>query len=122
MRPVCRVMGYVGDPVLVDDLLFGADQALARQALDPRLMSLLNLGGFGFVAWDGASRDPGRPFTYRVPHLPTYDRNLKALAEKVWATAMIAHVRGVLYDPGEVVGAQNVHPFRFTGCPVALAQ
>jgi predicted glutamine amidotransferase len=51
-----------------------------------------------------------------------FDRNLKALAAKVHANAAVAHVRGVVYDPSERVGPQNLHPFRFAGARVALAQ
>jgi glutamine amidotransferase len=119
---VCRILAYVGDPLALDEPLFGADRALVRQAVDPQLMSLLNLGGFGLVAWDGTSAEPDRPFSYRTPHIPVYDRNLKALAEKVRATALLAHVRGVVYDPGEVVGPHNVHPFKFPGTSIAMAQ
>ena len=119
---MCRILAYVGDPLALDEPLFGADRALVRQAVDPQLMSLLNLGGFGLVAWDGTSEEPERPFSYRTEHLPVYDRNLKALAEKVRATALLAHVRGVVYDPAEVVGPHNVHPFQFAGTSIAMAQ
>jgi predicted glutamine amidotransferase len=119
---MCRALAYLGEPLLLDDVLFEADSSLVRQATDPKLMTLLNLGGFGLAAWDAGSPDPELPFLYRTPSIPTFDRNLKALAEKVHATALIAHVRGVVYDPAESVGTQNLHPFRFPGARVALAQ
>jgi glutamine amidotransferase len=53
--------------------------------------------------------------------VPTFDRNLKSLASKVRASALLAHVRGVVYDPGERVGVQQVHPFLFDGAAFALA-
>jgi glutamine amidotransferase len=119
---VCRVLAYLGVPALIDDLLYKADVSLVRQATDPRLMQLMNLGGFGLVAWDQDSTDPARPFTYRTAGVPMFDRNLKALAEKVTASALVAHVRGVLYEPTERVGPQQVHPFLFEGAAFALAQ
>jgi glutamine amidotransferase len=119
---MCRVLAYLGHPVLLDELLYEADGGLVRQAVDPQLMSLLNLGGFGVAAWAPAFARPGRPFTYRVPTVPNFDRNLRALAQKVEATAVIAHVRGVLYSDRERVGTHNVHPFLFDGATVALAQ
>jgi glutamine amidotransferase len=85
-------------------------------------MELLNLGGFGLAAWDSRSPNPSRPFTYRTAGVPMFDRNLKALSEKVQASALVAHVRGVIYDPSERVGLQNVHPFLFKGAAFALAQ
>lgn len=119
---MCRVLAYLGEPSLVDDLLYQADVSLVRQATDSRLMELLNLGGFGLAAWDPSSPEPSRPFTYRTAGVPMFDRNLKALSEKVRASALVAHVRGVIYDPSERVGLQNVHPFLFEGAAFALAQ
>lgn len=119
---MCRVFAYLGDPVPLHGPLFEAENSLVSQSVSARLMSLLNIGGFGLAAWDAFSTDPERPFTYRTPGVPVFDRNLSALAEKVQATAAIAHVRGVVYDPSQTVGPQNLHPFRFPGAAVALAQ
>ena len=116
------MLAYLGQPVLLDDLLYGSDNSLVSQSVAPGLMSLLNIGGFGLVAWDSESRTRDVPFTYRTPGVPVFDRNLKALATKVHATAAVAHVRGVLYDPGESVGPHNLHPFQFPGARIALAQ
>ena len=93
---MCRVLGYLGEPALLDELLYQPDASIVRQATDPRLMELLNLGGFGLAAWDRASPDPACPYTYRTSGVPMFDRNLKALAEKVWATGVVAHVRWVV--------------------------
>jgi glutamine amidotransferase len=119
---VCRVLAYIGAPALIDGLLYQAEVSLVRQATDSRLMELLNLGGFGLAAWDAGSTDPSRPFTYRTADVPMFDRNLKALSQKVTASALVAHVRGVIYDPSERVGLHNVHPFLFDGAAFALAQ
>jgi glutamine amidotransferase len=119
---MCRVWAHLGDPQLLDEPLFAAENSLVAQSVSPALMSLLNIGGFGLLAWDAASAAPEEPYAYRTPGVPVFDRNLKALARKVHATAAIAHVRGVVYDPAERVGPQNLHPFRFAGARVALAQ
>jgi len=119
---MCRVLAYLGRPVLLDEILYGAEGGLVRQAVDPQLMSLLNLAGFGLAAWAPSFPHPSRPFTYRLSTLPTFDRNLRSLAQKVEATAVVAHLRGVIYDERERVGTQNVHPFVFDGATVALAQ
>ncbi len=119
---MCRVLAYLGDPVELDGPLFCAENSLIRQSVQARLMSLLNIGGFGLAAWQEDSAHPERPYIYRTPNVPVFDRNLKALAEKVHATSIIAHVRGVIYDPGQTVGSQNLHPFRFPGAHVTLAQ
>ena len=119
---MCRFAAYLGEPVALEDLLYEPDGALVRQAVDAELMSLLNLGGFGLAAWDSGSADPGRALTYRIPSIPSFDRNLRALAAKLQVTALVAHVRGVVYDSRESVGLQNVHPFLFEGASFAMAQ
>jgi len=62
---MCRFAAYLGEPVLLEDLLYKPDGALVRQALDPELMSLLNVGGFGLAAWDRRSPGPRRPLISR---------------------------------------------------------
>jgi predicted glutamine amidotransferase len=119
---ICRFAAYLGEPLLVEDILYRPDGGLVHQAVEPTLMSKLNLGGFGLAAWDGGDPAPGPPLTYRVPTIPSFDRNLRALAAKIRTTAMVAHVRGVVFDSGQNVGVQNVHPFMFAGSSIALAQ
>ena len=118
---MCRVLAYMGRPVVLDDLLFQPDCSLVRQTIHPRMLHLLNLAGFGLVAWDARSHHPEQPYIYRSTDLPIFDRNLKALAEKLTADAVIAHIRGVPYHNRVTVGEQNLHPFRFDGVPLALA-
>jgi predicted glutamine amidotransferase len=112
---MCRFAAYLGEPIPIESVLYEPDRALVRQAVDSELMTHLNLGGFGLAAWNDAAPDPGTPLTYRVPTLPSFDRNLRALARNIRARALIAHVRGVVYDSRERVGAHNVHPFLFDG-------
>jgi glutamine amidotransferase len=119
---MCRVFAYLGDPLLLDGPLFEAEDSLIDQTVNARLMKRLNIGGFGVAAWNSESVEPDRPFFYKTPNVPVFDRNLKALAEKVHASAVISHVRGVVYDPTEQVGPQNLHPFRFPGAQVVMAQ
>jgi glutamine amidotransferase len=118
---VCRFVAYLGERVLLDEVLFLPDSSLVQQAVHPQMLSALNLAGFGVVAWDRASPDPELPYTYRTAGLPFYDRNLRALSRKTRATALIGHARGVLFSDREVVNEQNVHPFRYEGAQIALA-
>jgi predicted glutamine amidotransferase len=64
---MCRILAYLGEPLSLDGPLFAAENSLVGQSVSPRLMSLLNIGGFGLVAWEAASREPERPYTYRTP-------------------------------------------------------
>ena len=118
---MCRALLYLGQPVLLDNLLFQPDSALVRQSYMPKMLHLLNLAGFGMRAWDPASREPEVPFSYASDALPVFDRNLKGLAEKIAASCVLAHVRGVPYNTRVEIAEQNVHPFQFPGVPLALA-
>lgn len=118
---MCRALLYLGEPVVLDHLLFQPDSALVKQTYMPKMLHLLNLAGFGMRAWDPASRDPERPFSYASDSLPVFDRNLKALAEKIAASCVLAHVRGVPYSTRVEIAPHNVHPFQFAGVPLTLA-
>ena len=118
---MCRALLYLGEPVLLDNLLFQPDSALVRQSYMPKMLNMLNLAGFGLRAWDPGSHQAEKPFFYGSPSLPVFDRNLKNLAEKVRATCVLAHVRGVAYSAAVEISLQNVHPFQFEGVPWALA-
>jgi predicted glutamine amidotransferase len=118
---MCRALAYLGQPVLLDNLLFQPDSALVKQSYMPQMLNLLNLAGFGVKAWDRDSPDADRPYSYASTSLPIYDRNLKALAEKIRATCVLAHVRGVHFNTEGIISQQNIHPFQFPGCRIALA-
>ena len=118
---MCRAVLYLGQPILLDNLLFQPDSALVRQSYMPKMLHMLNLAGFGMRAWDPGSRDPATPFAYASDSLPVFDRNLKSLAGKVAAGCVLAHVRGVAYNTLVEISLQNVHPFQFPGVPIALA-
>jgi glutamine amidotransferase len=118
---VCRVLAYLGEPVLLEDLLYKPDSSLVTQAYSPRMLQMLNLAGFGMLAWDPGSHDPATPFTYRSTAVPVFDANLKGLSTKLKARAVLAHVRGVAYHSQVSISEQNLHPFRFEGMPWAMA-
>ncbi len=118
---MCRALIYLGQPILIDDLLFRPDSSLINQAYMPKMLHMLNLAGFGMMAWDQASHDPAVPYRYSSPTLPVFDRNLKSLAQKTRADCVLAHVRGVAYSTTVNISDQNCHPFHFPGMKVALA-
>ncbi len=118
---MCRALAYLGQPVLLDSLLFQPDNALIRQSYMPKMLHMLNLAGFGMRAWDRHSPDAEKPFSYASTSLPVFDRNLKALAEKIRPTCVLAHVRGVAYSTEVDISLQNVHPFQYPGFKLALA-
>jgi len=118
---MCRALLYLGQPVLLDNLLYQPDSALIRQSYMPKMLHMLNLAGFGLRAWDPASADPERAFSYYSQSLPVFDRNLQNLAQKIRPGCVLAHVRGVAYSTRVEISLQNVHPFHFADVPLVLA-
>jgi glutamine amidotransferase len=118
---MCRVLAYLGEPILLEDLLYKPDVSFVNQTHRAALLSRLNLAGNGLLAWDARSEEPAVPFVHRATQLAIYDRNLRALAHKVRATCVLAHLRGVTYDTRAVISEQNLHPFLFDGACLALA-
>jgi glutamine amidotransferase len=118
---MCRALAYLGQPVLLDHLLYQPDSALVKQSFMPKMLHMLNLAGFGLKAWDRGSAEPLKPYSYCSTSLPVFDRNLKALAEKIRPSCVLAHVRGVSYSTEVEISLQNVHPFQFPGTRLALA-
>jgi glutamine amidotransferase len=118
---MCRVLAYLGEPVLLDELLYAPDNSLVRQTYAPQRLRMLNLAGFGVAAWDPESRGPREPYTYHTPGLPVFDSNLRTLARKVRPSCVLAHVRGVRFSDSSSVGPQFLHPFLYPGMSAALA-
>ena len=118
---MCRVLAYLGQPILLDDLLYKPDVSFVNQTHRAALLHRLNLAGCGILAWDARSELPDVPHVYRTTQLAIYDRNLLAMARKVKATCVLAHLRGVAYDARAIISDQNLHPFLFDGARLALA-
>ncbi len=118
---MCRVLAYLGEPILLEDLLYKPDVSFVNQTHRAALLQRLNLAGSGLVAWDARSEEPYVPYIYRSTGLAIYDKNLRALARKVRPTAILAHLRGVAYDTRAIISEQNLHPFLFDGAFLALA-
>jgi len=122
---MCRMLGYVGLPTPVDQLLYEMEISFIKQNIDARMfnsMLAMNLAGMGFMAWDANSINPEQPFTYRNTSIATFDRNLRSLASKTQANALLAHIRGV-FQPNAVdaqINEQNIHPFKFDGVRLAM--
>ena len=118
---MCRVLAYLGEPILLADLLYKPDVSFVNQTHQAALLRRLNLAGSGLLAWDARSERPELPYVHRTTQLAIYDRNLLALSQKVRATCVLAHLRGVAYDTRAIINEQNLHPFLFDGARLALA-
>lgn len=118
---MCRAVLYLGEPVLLDDLLYKPDSSLVKQSYMPRMLRMLNLAGFGMMAWDQSSTGPDIPYRYGTTNLPVFDRNLKSLASKIKANCFLGHVRGVTLDSAATITEQNIHPFWYPDAKLVLA-
>jgi glutamine amidotransferase len=118
---MCRLLGYIGAPVLLESLLYSPDSSLLKQTVAPQQIAMLNLAGFGLAAWDRTSHAPDMPFVYRNTEVAVFDRNLQVLSQKIRTNAVVAHLRGVPYNSSVQINQQNVHPFMFEGVRLAVA-
>ena len=123
MLKLCRLLGYIGAPVELSDLIFNSDQSLAVQAYSSNTQNFLNVAGIGFTAWQNDSIKPQKPFSYHSTELPMYDRNLQRLADKISTNCAVGHIRATGYMPGtsNIITIPNCHPFQFKNTDVVLA-
>jgi predicted glutamine amidotransferase len=104
---MCRWLGYFGNPIPIEELLFDAPHSLIQQSRHAELQaSLSNLDGFG-MGWYRDDRE--RPGLYRTIAPAWSDPNLRDLAVQIRSPLFLAHVRAATGTP---VQQSNCHPFR----------
>jgi glutamine amidotransferase len=103
---MCRWMAWLGQPVLLEEVLFNAQHGIVDQSLEARMgAEPTNGDGFG-VGWYGVGEVPGR---YRSVNPAWSDANLKDLAAHIQSPLFMMHVRAAIGSP---VQETNCHPFR----------
>lgn len=118
---MCRMLGYLGPAVLLDELIVKPDNSLIHQATGAQMLAMLNLAGFGIAAWDEHMAEPELPFMFHSTQVALLDANLRALAAKLRVNALVGHLRGVRHDGNAVINQQSLHPFSMRGSPLVLA-
>jgi glutamine amidotransferase len=99
-------MAWLGQPVLIDELLFKTQHGIVDQSLHARMgAEPTNGDGFG-LGWYGQGDGPG---VYRSVTPAWSDRNLRELAGHLEAPLFLAHIRAAIGSPVEQT---NCHPFR----------
>jgi len=99
-------MAWLGQPVLIDELLFKTPHGIIDQSLHARMgAEPTNGDGFG-LGWYGVGDGPGR---YRSVSPAWSDANLRELATHTESHLFIAHIRAAIGSP---VQQTNCHPFR----------
>ena len=104
---MCRWMAWLGQPVLIDELLFKPKHGIVDQSLHARMgAEPTNGDGFG-LGWYGVGNGPG---VYRSISPAWSDPNLRELAAHIESPLFMAHVRAAIGSP---VQETNCHPFRY---------
>ncbi|WP_019502842.1 ergothioneine biosynthesis protein EgtC [Pseudanabaena sp. PCC 6802] len=106
---MCRLLGYLGQPTLLHNLIEKPTHSLVVQSYKPQEMTggLLNADGFG-IGWYDLSRQ-ATPFTYKNI-LPIWsDINLPHLSHYIESSCILANVRSA--TPGQAVDLSNCQPF-----------
>ena len=66
---MCRVLSYLGQAILLEELLYKPDNSLVTQSHNPKLMShILNLAGFGFLHGINAQKTLASHFNTGLIH------------------------------------------------------
>jgi predicted glutamine amidotransferase len=105
---VCRWNAYIGEPLLIGELLFRTQHGLIDESLHSRMgAETTNGDGFG-VGWYGTA-DRTVPARYRSVNPAWNDTNLRELGDHIEAPLFMAHIRAAI---GSAVQQTNCHPFR----------
>jgi len=106
---MCRLMAYMGSPIIIDKLLYQPKNSLINQSINAKeLEEPLNGDGFG-IGWYVAEVNY-EPVTFVSINPAWSNRNLRNLAPKIRTECFIAHVRAA--SVGEV-SESNCHPFQY---------
>jgi predicted glutamine amidotransferase len=105
---MCRWNAYVGQPLLMGELLYRTKHGLIDESLHSRMgAETTNGDGFG-VGWYGVS-DRSTPARYRSVNPAWNDFNMRELADHIETPLFLAHIRAAIGSP---VQQTNCHPFR----------
>jgi ergothioneine biosynthesis protein EgtC len=104
---MCRFVLYLGEPVVLETLLFKPVNSLVNQSYDAEERDPLNGDGFG-VAWYAPHIVP-EPAVFKSATPAWNNRNLTQLGRVTRSECVLAHVRAA--TPGLSVNENNCHPF-----------
>jgi predicted glutamine amidotransferase len=105
---MCRWNAYVGQPLLMGELLYRTRHGLIDESLHSRMgAETTNGDGFG-VGWYGIDNRTA-PARYRSVNPAWNDHNMRELADHIETPLFLAHIRAAIGSP---VQQTNCHPFR----------
>lgn len=107
---MCRLLGYLGPPIQLDQILYKPEHSLIVQSYQPREMTsgVVNADGLG-IGWYHQQQNVD-PFTYKST-LPIWnDTNLPELSRYVQSECALAYIRSA--TAGQALDISNCQPFR----------
>ncbi len=108
-RLMCRWNAYIGEPLLMGELLYRTQHGLIDESLHSRMgAETTNGDGFG-VGWYGID-DRTVPARYRSVNPAWNDFNMRELGDHIRTPLFLAHIRAAIGSP---VQQSNCHPFRY---------
>ena len=110
---MCRLLGYLGSPIQLDQLLTQPQHSLVVQAYQPKEMesALMNADGFG-VGWYHPQK-AAFPYLYKQTMPIWSDINLPQISRYVESGCWLGYVRSA--TPGLAVDLSNCQPFTSEG-------
>ncbi|KAK9815459.1 hypothetical protein WJX72_003974 [[Myrmecia] bisecta] len=117
---MCRLMAYMGGPILVADVVLWPDRSIIKQSYDAKERKIdkslpshlahghLNADGHGLGAFFAGETTP---FVFTSITPAWNNENLSRLSCKITSPLIFAHVRAAY--PGMPVSEQNCHPFQW---------
>jgi ergothioneine biosynthesis protein EgtC len=106
---MCRLLGYLGPKIQLDQILYQPEHSLIVQSYQPQEMTagLLNADGFG-VGWFHPEKET-QPYIYKSV-LPIWSEiNLPHISRYVETHCILSYVRSA--TPGLAVDLSNCQPF-----------
>ncbi|OUL33552.1 ergothioneine biosynthesis protein EgtC [Nostoc sp. T09] len=105
---MCRLVGYLGNSIQLDELLYKQEHSLYKQSYNPQELKsgVVCADGFG-VGW---YNEAGKPFIYRNTIPLWNDPNIEELSNYVQSNCVVGYVR--LAGNGETLDISNCQPFR----------
>jgi len=105
---MCRLLAYMGTPIIIDKLLYQPKNSLVNQSIHANeIEEPLNGDGFG-IGWY-APEVNDEPVAFLSVSPAWSNRNLRNLAPKIQTGCFVAHVRAA--SVGDV-SESNCHPFQ----------
>ncbi|MBW4419130.1 MAG: ergothioneine biosynthesis protein EgtC [Myxacorys californica WJT36-NPBG1] len=108
---MCRLLGYLGSPISLEQVLSQPEHSLIVQSYQPKEMKsgVVNADGFG-VGWYDSDRE-SESFTYKNTVPIWSDVNLPSLSRYVESHCLLANVRSA--TAGIAVDLSNCQPFQY---------